>query len=45
MNQRAKYDKNTKSKGIIIMAKDKRIKELQDWNKKLKEHLEIIRGR
>ncbi len=45
MNQRAKYDKTAKSKDIIIMAKDKKIKELQDENKKLKEQLEIIRGK
>lgn len=45
MNQRAKYDKTAKSKDIIIMAKDKKIKELVDENKKLKEQLEIIRGK
>jgi len=45
MNQRAKYDKTAKSKDIIIMAKDKKIKELQDENKILKEQLEIIRGK
>jgi len=45
MNQRAKYDKTAKSKDIIIMAKDKKIKELQDENKKLKEQLEILRGK
>lgn len=41
MNQRAKYDKTSKSKDIIIMAKDKKIKELEQENKKLKEQLEI----
>lgn len=45
MNQRAKYDKTSKSKDIIIMAKDKKIKELEAENKKLKEQLEIIRGK
>ncbi|KZL92803.1 DUF6262 family protein [Clostridium magnum] len=45
MNQRAKYDKTAKSKDIIIMAKDKKIKELEDENKKLKEQLEILRGK
>ena len=45
MNQRAKYDKTAKSKDIIIMAKDKKIKELEVENKKLKEQLEIIRGK
>lgn len=45
MNQRAKYDKTAKSKDIIIMAKDKKIKELEEANKKLKEQLEILRGK
>ncbi|MBB6625661.1 transposase [Clostridium gasigenes] len=45
MNQRAKYDKTAKSKDIIIMAKDKKIKELEEENKKLKEQLEIVRGK
>lgn len=45
MNQRAKYDKTAKSKDIIIMAKDKKIKELQDENKKIKEQLEVLRGK
>lgn len=45
MNQRAKYDKTAKSKDIIIMAKDKKIKELQDENKKLREQIEILRGK
>ncbi|MBB6716832.1 DUF6262 family protein [Clostridium gasigenes] len=45
MNQRAKYDKTSKSKDIIIMAKDKKIRALEEENKKIKEQLEIIRGR
>ena len=45
MNQRAKYDKTAKSKDIIIMAKDKKIKELEKENKKLKEQLEVIRNK
>lgn len=45
MNQRAKYDKTAKSKDIIIMAKDKKIKELEEENKKLKDQLEILRGK
>lgn len=45
MNQRAKYDKTAKSKDIIIMAKDKKNKELEEENKKLKEQLEILRGK
>lgn len=45
MNQRAKYDKTAKSKDIIIMAKDKKIKELEEENKKLKQQLEVLRGK
>lgn len=45
MNERVKYDKTAKSKNIIIMAKDKKIKELEKENKKLKEQLEILRGK
>ncbi|HCQ90315.1 MULTISPECIES: DUF6262 family protein [unclassified Clostridium] len=45
INQRLKYDKNSKSKDIIIMAKDKKIKELEEENKKLGEQLEILRGK
>ncbi|NEU04853.1 hypothetical protein G3M99_08305 [Clostridium senegalense] len=36
MNQRTKYDKIAKSKDSIIIAKDKRIKELEEENKKIK---------
>lgn len=45
MNQRAKYDKTSKSKDIIIIAKDKKIRDLEQENKKLKEQLEILRGK
>lgn len=45
MNQRVKYDKTAKSKDIIIMAKDKKITELEDENRKLKEQLEVLRGK
>lgn len=45
INQRAKYDKTTKAKDIIIIAKDKKIKELEEENRRLKEQLEIIRGK
>ena len=45
IKQRLKYDKTDKSKDIIIMAKDKKIKELQNENKKLKEQLEVLRGK
>ena len=45
INQRLKYDKTDKTKDIIIMAKDKKIKELQEQNRKLKNQLEIIRSK
>ncbi|KOA19359.1 hypothetical protein CLHOM_22400 [Clostridium homopropionicum DSM 5847] len=45
INQRAKIDKTSKSKDIIIMAKDKKIRELENENKKLKEQLAILRGK
>ncbi|MBC2456316.1 DUF6262 family protein [Clostridium beijerinckii] len=45
IKQRLKYDKTDKSKDIIIMAKDKKIKELQEENRKLKEQLEVLRGK
>jgi len=45
MNRSTKFDKTAKSKDIIIMAKDKKIRELEEENKKLKEQLEIIRGK
>ena len=45
VKNRIKYDKTSKSKDIIIMAKDKKIKELEEENKKLKEQLEILRGK
>jgi uncharacterized protein (DUF3084 family) len=45
MNKRTKYDKTSKSKDIIIAAKDKKIRELEEENKKLKEQLEILRGK
>lgn len=45
IRQRLNYDKTDKSKDIIIMAKDKKIKELESENKKLKEQLEVLRGK
>ncbi|MBU3190300.1 DUF6262 family protein [Clostridium bowmanii] len=45
MNQRAKYDKTAKSKDVIIMAKDLKIKKLETENKKFKEQLEFLRGK
>jgi len=34
-----------KSKDMIIMAKGKKIKELEEENKKLNEQLEVLRGK
>jgi len=45
IRQKLKYDKTDKSKDIIIMAKDKKIKELQEENRKLKAQLEVLRGK
>jgi hypothetical protein len=45
MNQRAKTDKTSKSKDVIIMAVKKRIDELEKENKKLKNQLEVLRGK
>ncbi len=45
IKQRLKYDKTDKSKDIIIMAKDKKIKELEYENRRLKEQLEVLRGK
>lgn len=45
MNQKITIDKTSKSKDIIIIAKDKKIRELENENKKLKEQLAILRGK
>lgn len=45
MNQRAKYDKTSKSKDIIMVAKNKRIAKLEEENKKLKSEIERLRGK
>ena len=45
IKQSLKYDKTDKSKDIIIMAKDKKIIELQEENRKLKNQLEILRSK
>lgn len=39
-----KYDKTSKSKDIIISAKEKRIARLEEENKKLRSELEMLRG-
>ena len=44
MNQRAKYDKTSRSKDVIIEAKDKRIAKLEAENRKLRIELEQLRG-
>lgn len=44
MNRRAKYDKTSRSKDVIIEAKDKRIAKLEAENKRLKTELNCIRG-
>lgn len=44
MNRRAKYDKTSRSKDVIIEAKDKRIARLEEENRRLKAELEVIRG-
>lgn len=44
MNRRAKYDKTSRSKDVIIEAKNKRIAKLDEENQRLKSELEYIRG-
>lgn len=44
MNRRAKYDKTSNSKDVIIKAKDKRIARLEEENRKLKAELMNLRG-
>ena len=44
MNRRAKYDKTSHSKDVIIKAKDKRIARLEEENRKLKTELMHLRG-
>ncbi len=44
INQRARYDKTSRSKDVIIDAKDKRIAKLEDENRKLMNELEHLRG-
>jgi len=43
-NQRAKYDKTSKSKDVVIEAKEKRIAKLEAENKKLKSEMARLRG-
>lgn len=44
MNRRAKYDKTSSSKDVIIKAKDKRIAKLEEENRKLKTEVMHLRG-
>ena len=44
INRRAKYDKTSSSKDVIIKAKDKRIARLEEENRKLKAELMHLRG-
>ncbi len=44
MNKRAKYDKTSKAKDVIIEAKDKRIAKLEEENRRLKAELVTLRG-
>ena len=44
MNRRAKYDKTSRSKDVIIKAKNKRIAALEEENSKLKKELQLLRG-
>lgn len=39
-----KYDKTSDSKDVIIEAKDKRIKKLEEENAKLKQEIKVLRG-
>lgn len=45
MNKRARYDKTSKSKDVVIAAKDRRIAKLEEENKKLRSENERLRGR
>lgn len=42
INQRAKFDKNSKSKDMIIASKNKKIEKLEAENAKLKLQLELL---
>jgi Family of unknown function (DUF6262) len=44
MNRRARYEKTSQSKDVIIEAKDKRIAKLETEIKKLKAEIEVLRG-
>ena len=44
INKRARYDKTSKSKDVIIAAKDRRIARLEEENKRLRAEVSILRG-
>lgn len=44
MNRRARFDKTSRAKDVIIEAKDKRIAMLMAENKKLKAEISLLRG-
>ncbi len=44
INRRARYDKTSKSKDVIIAAKDKRIAKLEEENRRLKDEVATLRG-
>ena len=44
INKRAKFDKTSKSKDVIIAAKDRRIARLEEENKKLRAEVITLRG-
>ena len=45
INQRAKFDKTSKSKDVIIEAKDKKIAKLEEENTKLKLQIQFLQTR
>lgn len=45
INQRAKFDKTSKSKDVIIEAKDKKIAKLEEENIKLKLQIQFLQTR
>ena len=44
INKRAKFDKTSKSKDVIIASKDKRIARLEEENRRLRAEVTILRG-
>lgn len=45
INQRAKFDKTSKSKDVIIQAKDKKIAKLEEENTQLKFQIQFLQTR